>query len=736
MARIHINDLTPIDGLTPEQEEQFLGAGRPSFRPMLESLENREMYTANVTAALTAGVLNVQGLHATGTPQDNAAALHHVGSQIQVLSGLKNEIGRWFDAAQAKSIDMLMTGGNALVNLTGLGKPSADASFNAQTAGGTADVHNINQTGPTVREWDKDGRHNKETTMTNGDKVLEQSWQAGEKTFHFVTVTDTQGRQLVTGEDNGNGFVVTRTNPGVGETKFKFDRYGGMWDGQQWVPEQGQKLVERDGKAVHGEWKMIDNKLRWTMTTGTRETNQSIGVFEKYGRDGDGEGIVSLEKYSNGKPTLKEIHRADGTMLKEDYSDGTLIRKETKSANGDSVVENYTNGQLTRLEKTYPTKGESLVEVYTNGQLTQRSTTSKGVSVVEDYTNGQLTRRKTESNGVSVVEDYTNGQLTRKATTSNSGSVVEDYTNGQLTRRTTTSKGVSVVEDITNGVVRRRETTGGEFRSRIEIYNEAGKLQTVDTTDHKDVRILRELKEGKWFETTTGSSEFKERVEIWNEARTTLLERRTTLLNKGWSDDTHSIVETLQGDGTWKVTRIGVHKGAGQPFREFKTETEVYDRMGGKLLSYEKIYTDGGSIRKEWIAGQWVEVTREANGSYTKNVWKKQDHGAEGSKDHISKSILDKQQGFFQVFTYNVSTKIWWGGAPYTYNDAWEGRQYSLDKDGNPNFSDLQLYNVHSRDGYENWWQKGGGSGYWGNGWKEWRYGGPPELANPGQYLA
>lgn len=41
MARIHLNDLTPTDGLTPEQEEQILGAGRPSFRPMLESLENR-----------------------------------------------------------------------------------------------------------------------------------------------------------------------------------------------------------------------------------------------------------------------------------------------------------------------------------------------------------------------------------------------------------------------------------------------------------------------------------------------------------------------------------------------------------------------------------------------------------------------------------------------------------------------------------------------------------------------
>ncbi|HEY7426916.1 MAG TPA: hypothetical protein VH682_21955, partial [Gemmataceae bacterium] len=242
----------------------------------------------------------------------------------------------------------------------------------------------INQTGPNVRKWDQDGRHNKETTMANGDKVLEQSWQAGEKTFHFVTVTDTQGRQLVTGEDNGNGFVVTRTNPGVGETKFKFDRYGGMWDGKNWVPEQGQKLVERDGKAVQGEWKMIDNKLRWTMTTGTRETNQRIGVFEKYGNNGDGEGLVSLEEYSNGKLSLRQTQRADGTMVTENYTDGALSRKETRWADGGSVVENYTNGKLTR-----------------------RETRSGGHSVIEDYKNGELTRRETRSvDGTRTVEKY------------------------------------------------------------------------------------------------------------------------------------------------------------------------------------------------------------------------------------------------------------------------------------------------------------------------------------------
>jgi hypothetical protein len=676
MARIRIDDLPLGENLTPEEEALILGAGRrPSFRPMLESLENREMYAANVTAAVTAGVLHVGAQHVEGTPQDDHVAIRRVENQIQVLSGPKNEMVGNFDAAQVKSIDVLMAGGHNMgLDLTGLGALGSGAHFNTKgDDGGTAHVRYLNQTGHQVREFEAGGRHNKETTMANGDKVLEQSWQAGSQTFHFMTVTDAQGRRLVTGEDNGNGFVVTKTNPGVGQTKFKFDRYGGEWDGKNWVPEQGQKLVERDGQAVNGEWKMVDNKLRWEMTTGTRETNQRIGVYEKYGNNGDGEGIVSLQEYSNGKLTLKETHTADGKVVKEHYTNEQLTRKETKLANGDSVAENYTNGQLTRKE--------------------------------------------------------------------------------------TTSKGVSVVEDYKNGAVIRRETKGGEFQSQIETFNDAGKLQTRETRYGDGRTVHGEWKAGKWVETTTGSKEFKERTEVYDsEARTTLLERSTTL-NGGWNSDTSHVVETLQADGSWKVTSFGrTSLSAGEKVRQFKTQTEVFDKMGGKLLSHEKIYTDGQSIRKEWIAGKWVETTREANGSYVRNVWTKSDHGSEGSGDHISKSVLDKERGVFQVFNYHVRADIWWGGLPYSYSDATEVRQYSLNKDGTPNLNDLTQYNVHYvKPGYRtepsikfpkgqwiepvtysNSWYKAGtpGKNTYSNGWMEWRYGGAPALDNPTQYLA
>jgi hypothetical protein len=362
MARIHINDLPPTDGLTPEQEEQILGAGRKSFRPMLESLENREMYTVDATAALTAGVLNVQGLHAPWTPQDAAAALHQVGSQIQVLSGLKNEIVRWFDAAQVKPIDMLMSGGNALVNLIGLGKLSADARFSTKGDEGTADVRYINQAVNSFREWDEGGRHNKETTMANGHIVLEQSWEAGGLTKHFVTVSDKdpQGnkRTLVTAEDNGDGtpFVVTTTSPGYNQVVTKFDRYGGMWNGKAWVAAENQKLVERGGKQVVGEWKKeSDGTLRWVVTTGP-ESDKHIEKYQGYGQNGYGEGQLLVEDYKGDALSRRETIQTDGTRTVENFGveNGSKFIKQTEVYNGNVLKSRVTvNLDRTLVEETW-----------------------------------------------------------------------------------------------------------------------------------------------------------------------------------------------------------------------------------------------------------------------------------------------------------------------------------------------------------------------------------------------
>ncbi len=57
MARIQINDLPLVEKLTPEQEEEILGAGRQTVRPTLESLESREMMDAALGGTMITGIL-------------------------------------------------------------------------------------------------------------------------------------------------------------------------------------------------------------------------------------------------------------------------------------------------------------------------------------------------------------------------------------------------------------------------------------------------------------------------------------------------------------------------------------------------------------------------------------------------------------------------------------------------------------------------------------------------------
>jgi hypothetical protein len=187
----------------------------------------------------------------------------------------------------------------------------------------------------------------------------------GNKTFHFARVTQDarlspyETRDLLTAEDYGNGFVVTRTYPGQGQEKTKFDRYGGMWDGQQWVPEQGQKMVGRtdlnknDFKPVNGEWKMIDKKLRWVMMTiGSYGYDQRIEVYEGYGDNGNGAGaLLSRETITNGVKVHGEWQGGKWVVTTTGSKDfvkqtavsggigGTLLSRNTLYNNGWEAVE-------------------------------------------------------------------------------------------------------------------------------------------------------------------------------------------------------------------------------------------------------------------------------------------------------------------------------------------------------------------------------------------------------------
>jgi len=188
----------------------------------------------NITATLTpAGLLKVEGTKGN----DNVAISRTVDNkQIEVLGG-NTKLS--FDASKVKSLQVDMKGGNDLLDITGLGNLTRDAVISTKDDQGQVDFRYKDQAGRQTHEWEEGGSHKKETTMANGDSVLEQSWPDGGKTSHFVTVINKGAATLVTAEDNGNGFVVTTTDPGHGQVKTTFDRYGGMWDGQARVPGVG-----------------------------------------------------------------------------------------------------------------------------------------------------------------------------------------------------------------------------------------------------------------------------------------------------------------------------------------------------------------------------------------------------------------------------------------------------------------------------------------------------------------
>jgi endo-1,4-beta-D-glucanase Y len=98
MARIRIEDLPPDTDLTPEELERIFGAGRPSFRPTVEGLENREMYAANLGTALTPGLLPTANL-----AQDQAQVRTYTpATQIQMGPTASSTV-QWAPAAPGQN---------------------------------------------------------------------------------------------------------------------------------------------------------------------------------------------------------------------------------------------------------------------------------------------------------------------------------------------------------------------------------------------------------------------------------------------------------------------------------------------------------------------------------------------------------------------------------------------------------------------------------------------------------
>jgi hypothetical protein len=131
------------------------------------------------------------------------------------------------------------------------------------------------------------------------------------------------------------------------------------------------------------------------------------------------------------------------------------------------------------------------------------------------------------------------------------------------------------------------------------------------------------------------------------------------------SRDTVTNGVTVHGelkDGKWEVTTPGTN--------DFQKRTEVFDKVDGTLLSRNTLYGDS-----------YVEEVWGDKGAYTKNVWKTEQHGAEGSKDHIYKLVV--ANGEMKVTGYHLKGyRVYNGIYEYDTEDGTVTWIYKLKADG------------------------------------------------------
>ena len=124
--RIVIEDLPALEQLSDEMMEQIFGAGRPSFRPSIEMLEDRQLMAAGLTASLSGGILKIQ--------DQNPGDIVHVrelNNQISIdgISSITGAGGATVAISAVSQIQIQALGNNDAIDLSGLlqGQPTLPA---------------------------------------------------------------------------------------------------------------------------------------------------------------------------------------------------------------------------------------------------------------------------------------------------------------------------------------------------------------------------------------------------------------------------------------------------------------------------------------------------------------------------------------------------------------------------------------------------------------------------------
>jgi hypothetical protein len=427
MTRIHIQDLPLDTELTPEELDRLFGAGRPSFRPTIESLEGRELYAANLASSLAPGLLSLAN-GATDGALVGQQTLRNEALVVGAGATAPAQALRWAaPATPDAALDAALWGGSALGNAaTSLGPVARLAGAGRGAAA---------QTTGQPREWDQDGSHFKETFNTAGDRVLERWYPgAGGRTSYELQVfkKDT-GARLVYGREEGGKYVVeTWNDKGLKQSTAVYDKAG-----------EGQKLLSRttrlaDDGEVKGEW----TRGKWVeTTTGSKAFKRQT---EEY--DGPGGKLLSRDRLENdGKTRTHGERQLQGSWLdtttgsaafteRRELSrpDGTLVWREIKFADGRDSFAEWERGKW--VERTTGSKDfQARTETYDSpgGKLLARETTfANGVKVTGELKDGQWVERATGVPDQTVTGHILNPDGTVTVTTKDGAKVYKYVGNG------------------------------------------------------------------------------------------------------------------------------------------------------------------------------------------------------------------------------------------------------------------------------------------------------------------
>jgi hypothetical protein len=695
MARIRIEDLPPhvqltpeeVEKLTPEEIERIFGAGRRPYHLEMEALEARDMQDAGMIHAV--GVFQPRGV----VPQPANVRMLRNDNQPVVQQQLgANEFNALMESGGGTTIGtqtfQLANGYSATLRTFKMGNDirhdvdivhgSDKVLVGREQADGTYQVQliklGVGQSWTTFDrfggKWDEAGN----AWVPQANQKLQARGQ------------NQQGQSPIQGEWKAGKWVETS-----GSTTETYQAFGTQWYQDNQLKRDGTKLLKR--VSTNGDGSTVTDTLqqdgKWSeRIQGSKQFRDQTSVYDQL--DGNRH-LLSQDTTKNNGTRVQETYDGNGNLLTRTTSSADLKAKVWINGEWKQVQVNQIHGEWQQM------RGQRLWAETTTGpkEFKQQINYYKGpgadpetaLFTTTDRLDGMrevLTREAASSDDIlNRTEVYNqDNQLVSRDTTYYSHRIrgewqqvqgqrrwvetwikplgdsdflprtdVYDKPDGKLVSRDTVTKDNLKVHgdwEPVQGQTRWVETTTGsnDFLKRIDVYdndstitgthmlseetfNKDGsrQLTTYNITDvvnqtdvynkdnvlvsrstiFKDGRTVTGLlKNNQWVETTTGSKEFQTRTEVYDKVGGKLLTRDTTYVGEH-ARTVHGEWKQVQGQRRWVETTTGS--------KEFQKRTEVYDAPDGKRLTSDTKNNDNSFTYGELkVDGRWVETTYPGSG--------------------------------------------------------------------------------------------------------------------------